>query len=324
MKTLRPDFAQFMQLGPLPETALYKEYKENGKLRTDIPYEEWHGQHRIWFDHPDFTQEESQHILKEAFQRDFHQLGPSIMRMCDTYITGYEHTLKYQDPWKKKRNEKLKGYSAGFYSAIDIMKPYLPNKKTRTLAMDIEEKYIRMLGRKTAAQSAVTKLGKSFALKEHLKSKLFGNVRQPSTYLTAFRKPLLQFLTSPLKGRSLPDMSFNCLELKLKRTLSTEHICLELRGIMDDINYKKLYRRMLNYLKTENRVIAIDITKMKYMDDELLHKVMEKLKSFHSNIMLYYAETMEGKDELIAKLRANFKNISFIEYSPAALNAQPS
>ena len=32
MKNLRPDFTQFMQLGPLPQTALYKEYKENGKL----------------------------------------------------------------------------------------------------------------------------------------------------------------------------------------------------------------------------------------------------------------------------------------------------
>ncbi len=315
MKALRPDFAQFMQLGPLPQTALYKEYKENGKLRTDMPYEEWHGQHRIWFDHPNFTQKESQHILKEAFQRDFHDLGPSIMRMCDTYITGYEYTLRYQDPWKKKRNEKLKQDSRNFYSAIDIMKPYLPNKNTRMLAMDIEEKYRRILGKKTAAQKSLTKLGQGFAFKEYLKLKFIGDVRQPSTYVTSYRKPLLQFLASPLKGRSLPDMSFNYLELKLKGNMSTEHICLELRGIMDDINCEQLYKRILNYLKTEKKAIGLDITKMKSIEDNSLHNLMKKLQYYHSKIMLYYSEKMEGKDEFIAGLKANFESISFIEYS---------
>lgn len=317
MKALRPDFAQFMQLGPLPQTALYKEYKEKGKLRTDMPYEEWHGQHRIWFDHPEFTRRESQHILKEAFQRDFHELGPSIMRMCDTYITGYEYTLKYQDPWKKKRNEKLKQDCRNFYSAIDIMRPYLPNQNTKILAMDIEQKYRRMFGNKTAAQIALTKLGQGFAFKEYLKLKFIGDVRQPSTYVTSFRKPLLQFLAPPLKGRSLPDMSFNYLELKLKRNLSAGHMCLELRGKMDDINCKKLYRRMSNYLKTENKELGIDITKMISIEGDSLHKLMKKLRDFHSKIKLYYSEKMEGKDEFIAGLKANFKNISFIE-CPAA------
>ncbi|RJR20174.1 MAG: radical SAM protein [Nitrospiraceae bacterium] len=314
MKTLRPDFAQFMQLGPLPKTALYDEYMGKGKLCTDVPFEEWHGQHRIWFNHPEFTQKESQHILKEAFQRDFHELGPSIMRMCETYITGYEYTLRYQDTWKRKRNEKLREYSRDFYSAIDIMQPYLPNRKTAMFAMDIEERYRRLLGEKTVAQRALTKLGQGFAFKENLKLKLLGDVRQPSTYVTSYRKSLLQFLSSPLKGRSLPDMSFNYLELKLRKNLSTEHMCLELRGIMDGINWVKLYRRILNYLKTEKKTIGIDITKMISVEDDSLHKLMKKLKEYHSKIMVYYSEKMEGKDEFIARLKENFEGISFVEY----------
>jgi hypothetical protein len=315
MKTLRPDFAQFMQLGPLPQTALYKEYKENGKLCTDVPYEEWHGQHRLWFNHPNFTAKQSQHILKEAFQRDFHELGPSVMRMCDTYITGYTHTRKYQDPWKKKRTEKLKEICRNFYSAIDIMKPYLPNEKTGTLALEVEEKYRKVLGEKTAAQHALTKLGQSFAFKESLKLKLLGDVRQPSTYLTSYRKSLLQFLAAPLKGRSLPDMSYNYLELKLKKNFSTEHICLELRGRMDEINCKKLYRRMSSYLKTENKAIGIDITKIKCIEDDILKNLIKKLEGFHSRIKLYYSEKMEGKDEFLAELKASFQDISFVEYA---------
>lgn len=319
MKTLRPDFTQFMQLGPLPQTSLYKEYKEKGKLCTDVPYEEWHGQHRLWFKHPHFTPKQSQHILKKAFQRDYRELGPSVMRMCDTYITGYKYTRRYQDPWKKKRNEKLGKICRNFYSAIDLMKPYLPNKLTGKLALQVEDKYREMFGVKTAAQHALTKLGQGLAFKENLKLKLFGDVRQPSTYLTSYRKSLLQFLASPLKGRSLPDMSFNYLELKLKKNFSAEHICLELRGIMDEINCKKLYRRMSNYLKTENKPIGIDITKMIHIEDDSLKRLMEKLEGFHSKIKLYYSEKMERKDEFLAELKASFEGISFVEYAPVSV-----
>jgi radical SAM superfamily enzyme YgiQ (UPF0313 family) len=316
MKALRPDFAQFMQLGPLPQTALYKEYKENGKLCTDVPYEEWHGQHRLWFNHPNFTPKESQHILKEAFQRDFHELGPSVMRMCDTYVTGYKHTRKYQDPWKRKRNELLRDICKDFYPVIDIMKPYLPNRKTGNLALEVEGKYREMFGEKTAVQSAIAKLGQGLAFKENIKLKLFGDVRQPSTYVTSYRTSLLQFLASPLKGRSLPDMSFNYLELRLKKNFSAEHICLELRGIMDEINYKKLYKRMSNYLKAENRAIGLDITKMISIEGDSLRNLIKKLEGFHSKIKLYCSEKMEGKDEFLAELKASFQNISFVEYAP--------
>ena len=43
---LKSDYVQFMQLGPIPGTALYDEYRKAGKLLTDIPYEEQHGQDR--------------------------------------------------------------------------------------------------------------------------------------------------------------------------------------------------------------------------------------------------------------------------------------
>jgi len=48
------------------------------------------------------------------------------------------------------------------------MKPYLPNQKTGMLAMNIEDKFRRMFGRKTVAQSALTKLGQALHLRNIL------------------------------------------------------------------------------------------------------------------------------------------------------------
>ncbi len=320
MKKLRPDFAQFMQLGPLPQTALYKEYKDSGKLCTDIPYEEWHGQHEIWFNHPCFTKKESSKILKKAFKMDFHELGPSVMRMCDTYITGYMYTRKYADEWKKKRCENLREFCSKFYSAIDVMKQYLPNKKTKELAKQVEEKYRSIFGEKTASQSILTKIGSTLAFVENIKLKVLGDVRQPSTYLTSYRKPLLEFLKAPMKGRALPDMSFNFLELKLKNNLNEGLICLELSGIMDGINFKEFYRKMVNYFNKEDLPIGIDITKMTRFEDDSFERFIKKLKYFHSRILLYYSEKMVQKKELIEKLKAEYKNISFIEYNQLSMD----
>jgi len=54
------------------------------------------------------------------------------------------------------------------------------------------------------------------------------------------------------------------------------------------------------------------------IEDDSLHKLMKKLKYFHSKIMLYYSDKMEGKNEFIAGLKANFENLSFVEYPAAA------
>ncbi|MBI4651240.1 hypothetical protein HY745_08160, partial [Candidatus Desantisbacteria bacterium] len=314
MKNLRPDFAQFMQLGPLPQTELYKEYKKEGKLCSDIPYEEWHGQHRIWFKHPDFSGKESQKILRKAFEIDFLELGPSVMRMSDTLITGYKYTKKYTDPWKMKRCENLKEFCKKFYSAIDVMKAYLPNQKTKELAREVEEKYKEMFGEKSFQQQMLTKAGLGVAFVENLKLKLLGDVRQPSTYFTYYRKSLLQFLTAPLKGRTLPDMSFNFLELKLKENLTDGRLYLELHGIMDRINGRELYLKMVNYFKKENKSICLDMTKMTQIEDDSLERLVKKLKDFHSRILFYYSKKIAGADDIINQLKARYENISFVEY----------
>ena len=111
------------------------------------------------------------------------------------------------------------------------------------------------------------------------------------------------------------SMSFNYLELKLKKKFSAEYICLELRGIMDEINCEKLYRRISNYLKTENKPLGIDIIKMIQIEDDSLKRLIEKLEGFHSKIRLYYSDKMEPKEEFLAELKASFKSISFVEYT---------
>jgi len=314
MLELAPDFTQFMELGPLPQTALYNEYKEAGKLLTDVPYEEWHGQDKIWFKHPNFSRDETSKIIKEAFKKDFQELGPSILRMSDTYIRGYLYTKKYDDPWMKARNEKLKEFCKEFYPVLEAMKPYLPSEASRALMREVEKNYIDVFGDKTLKMQALTKLAQGLAFKENLLLKTIGDVRQPPTFATPYRKPLLQFFTSPLKGRALPNMSFNFLEVKLKENMPGKPVCLELYGIMDKTNVKKLSMKISKYLKKENVVLSLDIVNMTRFEDDSLAKLFKKLKNFDSMLNIYYnSSTAKEFSNSVEKIKEEFQRVSFFD-----------
>ncbi|PKN44781.1 MAG: radical SAM protein, partial [Deltaproteobacteria bacterium HGW-Deltaproteobacteria-17] len=75
--SLKADYMQFMQLGPMNGTTLYDDYVARGKMLPGIPFRERHGQEKIWFSHPAFSREESQTFLTAAFAQDYRESGPS-------------------------------------------------------------------------------------------------------------------------------------------------------------------------------------------------------------------------------------------------------
>ncbi|GAB4292352.1 MAG: hypothetical protein Kow0090_06240 [Myxococcota bacterium] len=188
---LSPDFIQFMALGVFPGTALYKRYKEKRKLKFDIPYEEWHGTHRIWFEHPRFEIGETDKILKNAFLRDLERNGPSILRMADTTLRGYQ---KAKELYEKRGGDLLeyrikffKERALRLYIALKPMKLYSRGKsyypKVCEVLAGYEAAFGEMNGLLKLASLGVTA---SFAF-ESLKHRVLGDVSNPPTIKTCYR-----------------------------------------------------------------------------------------------------------------------------------------
>lgn len=306
---LRPALTQFMQLGPLPQTTLYKEYSNKGLLHEDIPYEEWHGQHRIWFRHPHFTLQESETYLRDAFQKDYQELGPSALRIFATAMNGYKHTQKYQDdPWLKMRNEQLRQLCGNYYPLLSVIKPYLPNAKIKCLVESLAEEYREVFGLKTLPQKLIV-LGASLcALLESLKLKHFGDVRQPKTIYTKYRQPVINFFPEILKGKALTECSPNLLEIKLGSTITGQYICLELHGILDSINMERLRENIINFFEREKGTITLNLANVRNIEDNSLYNLVAKLNQFHSQIKLIYSTKAEDIRLIIEKIKFDFDN----------------
>ena len=116
------DFHQFMLYTPVPGTPLYKEMAEQGRLLTDIDPADIHGQFKFNFRHAAISREDSKKFLDWAFWRDFESNGPSLYRMCQTMLLGWQRYKDYPDPRVRERfTREMKKLSSAYNAALWAM-----------------------------------------------------------------------------------------------------------------------------------------------------------------------------------------------------------
>ncbi len=88
------DFHQFMLYTPVPGTPLYAQMQDEGRMLTGVDYADIHGQFKFNFKHTAISRDDSKRFLDWAFRRDFERNGPSIYRICETMLQGWQ---RYKD-----------------------------------------------------------------------------------------------------------------------------------------------------------------------------------------------------------------------------------
>ncbi|MBI5882030.1 MAG: radical SAM protein [Elusimicrobia bacterium] len=187
MVDLNADLVQFMQLGPMPGTQLHDDYKKQGKLIEGVPREEQHGQGRIWFRHPHFTQEESHAYLLAAFRKDYEVNGPSILRMADTALQGYRATANTADPFLRLRHGTRRAQALRLHPLLGALVRFAPTTQARAHARVIRDEYGRVFGKPSLTGKFLSALAHGLMVKEMVRSRLVpDNLRQPPTRLTSY------------------------------------------------------------------------------------------------------------------------------------------
>lgn len=183
--SLNADFVQFMELGPIPGTALWDNYESNDKLLRELPpWEECHGQDKIWFHHPVFARDETADILREAFERDFQVNGPSLLRFFETAARG-AIGLPETSPTLRMRRRQLRERCRDYRPLLPSIRLLAP-KSMRRRAREVENLYSEVLGPETAADRVRAALVIPYALVELAKTKLGRTRYQPPTLINHY------------------------------------------------------------------------------------------------------------------------------------------
>jgi radical SAM superfamily enzyme YgiQ (UPF0313 family) len=88
------DFHQFMLYTPVPGTPLYHQMNGEGRMLDGIDLADIHGQFKFNFRHAAISRDESKELLDGAFRQDFDVNGPSLFRICQTLLNGWQ---RYHD-----------------------------------------------------------------------------------------------------------------------------------------------------------------------------------------------------------------------------------
>ncbi len=116
------DFHQFMLYTPVPGTPLYKEMEEQGRMLPDIDLADVHGQYKFNFRHAAISRNDSKKFLDQAFWRDFERNGPSLYRMCQTMLLGWQRYKNYPDPRVRERfAREMKKLRTAYNAALWVM-----------------------------------------------------------------------------------------------------------------------------------------------------------------------------------------------------------
>ena len=184
---LEADFVQFMLLTPLPVTALYRDHQRRGLLRTDLSFQEWHGQKRLSFRHPAFTDDDAEEWITRAFRQDYEENSSSMFRMAETAVRGFEHlaALPNRDACLEARLAQSRDKARMWCLILPAVMHNAVNRKERRRSKDLYERGRQLFGRNLWQRLAG--LGTiSLAALWKLRLELFGDMVQPRTIVTRY------------------------------------------------------------------------------------------------------------------------------------------
>lgn len=159
-----PTQNQFSRLIPYPGTALWKTMEMKGRLDTSVPWREYHNYGgSLAHKHLDPGQIHS--FIEESHRKVYETIGPSLLRMFDTYLNGYEYCLA------SSRRELYEDKAAHFrerlllaYPMFEVCRTFAPNARVRQIAVEAEKRLRDLCGppstaMRLAAKALVARVG---------------------------------------------------------------------------------------------------------------------------------------------------------------------
>ena len=184
--SLQPVYSQFAHYSPLQGTALWRRMKAEGRILNSIPLEDRHAFKQIWFKHPHFTPRESEIIQREAYLRDFHELGPSFVRSIRVNFEAYPNLLNSGSEMLKRRAELIRsgaGFSRILLRAAELL---VPTEKMARDIRDLRRAIERDFGKTTVLEHLVAAAIYPFGKGQEFRIKHWNDAIQPRTVLTEF------------------------------------------------------------------------------------------------------------------------------------------
>lgn len=184
----RPTFSQFAFYSPLPGTPLFDRMVTSGKILTAIPFEEWHAFKQPWFIHPEFNLAEAEKIQNQAYDRDFCELGPSLMRSIHTDYKAWQFLKDSPKAHLSARAAAMAKDMGKYRILLLAMLHLLPKENMRQAAAAVLADIESSFGPATAFEKVAAGGVCLFGRFREIRTRFTGDVLQPPTRIDYYNQ----------------------------------------------------------------------------------------------------------------------------------------
>ena len=300
---LKPALAQFLIYGPVPGTPFYERIIGQNLLQDrytsdkDLFYRRADG-FRTMIKHPTLSAEEIEAIQKWCFEEDFQRLGPSIFRVLEGRLLGWQKLKDSPNPLLRAK--------AGYYAkelryAYPIFlagRLFGPNARVRRWIGDLEHSLHAQLGRPSIAQQCKSVLALAAAGWTGLTLKL-DLFQHPKLTRTTYRLPGKRW--SAFEGweeihRKFASPNFS-IQVELQH--AKQQVWMRMEGVLPPKDAEGLARQIGESLARSKNRLVLDLQKLRWEKTHDLKPLRDRLANYRSRIRVVLPKLSVAHPELI-------------------------
>jgi haloalkane dehalogenase len=300
---LKPTLAQFMIYGPVPGTPFYERILEENLLHEvyvkdpELFYRRGDG-FTTMIKHPTLSPGQIEDIQHWCYEQDFERLGPSIIRIQETRLLGYQKLKNSPNPFLR---EKAKYYGKELRNAYPVFlagRLFGPNAKVRRWVHDLQRRIHAELGSPTLAERFKSVLAVGAALWTGLTLKL-DLFQHPKLVRTTYRLPGKSWSAFHLWEEVPHKISIPELSIQVDLQHAKKQVWLRLEGVLSATGAEELAQQIQNSLARSKSRLILDLNKLRWDKEDDLRSLLEKLSEYRSNIRLVLPKLSASHPELI-------------------------
>lgn len=300
---LKPALSQFLIYGPVPSTPFYERIiKENLLHEVYIKDPELFYRRADGFTtmikHPTLSPDQIEKIQQWCFKQDFQRLGPSIIRIQETRLLGYQKLKNSPNPFLR---EKAKYYARQLRNAYPLFlagRLFGPNATVRRWIRDLQRRIHTELGCPTLAERFKSVLAVGAALWTGLTLKL-DLFQHPKLVRTTYRLPAKRWSAFHLWEEIPHKISIPELSIQVDLQHAKKQVWLRLEGVISASNAEGLAQRIQDSLARTKSRLVLDLNKLRWDKVDDLRPLLEKLSGYRSHIRLVLPKLSAAHPELI-------------------------
>ncbi|MGB5881032.1 MAG: hypothetical protein WBH85_13475 [Thermoanaerobaculia bacterium] len=300
---LKPTLSQFMIYGPVPGTPFYERIIKENLLHEvyikdpELFYRRGDG-FTTMIKHPTLSADQIEKIQRWCYKEDFERLGPSIIRIQETRLLGYQKLKNSPNPFLR---EKAKYFARELRNAYPVFlagRLFGPNATVRRWISDLQRRIHVELGCPTLAERFKSVLAVGAALWTGLTLKL-DLFQHPKLGRTTYRLPGKSWSAFHLWEEVPHKISIPELSIQVDLQHAKKQVWLRLEGVLSATGAEELAQQIQESLARSKSRLILDLNKLRWDRVDDLRPLLEKLSGYRSHIRLVLPRLSASHPELV-------------------------